>query len=262
MINKNLEVQSLMRALDILEAVGASEHSVSLKTITERVKLPKSTVYRLLSNLESREYIRCNIDGTYQLGLKLLTVSLQVEQNFELKQAVRPYLIAMNESTQETVHLAILQGGKVVYIDTVESPQSIRLVAKIGASNPMHCTALGKALLFTESNEEIARLLKLHGMEKRTEFTLRGIQEFLTELSECKERGYAFDERESALDARCVGAPIFGPQGSAIAAISVSGPAVRYSREMADQVGQKLVQVAKEIKEVLSIKNDKRRSNG
>lgn len=260
MINKNLEVQSLMRALDILEAVGASEHSVSLKWITERVGLPKSTVYRLLSNLESREYIRCNIDGTYQLGLKLLTVSLQVERNFELKQAAHPYLRAMNEATQETVHLAILQGGKVIYIDTIESPQSIRLVAKIGASNPVHCTALGKALLFSQSDEAVVKLLRAHGMEKRTEFTIRGIDDFLAELNACRARGYAFDEKESALDARCVGAPIFGPKGSVIAAMSVSGPAVRYTREMGAEVGVKLVQAAKEIGELLSLKGNSRAS--
>lgn len=258
MINKNLEVQSLMRALDILEAVGASEYSVSLKWITERVGLPKSTVYRLLSNLESREYVRCNIDGTYQLGLKLLTVSLQVERNFELKQTVHSYLLALNEATRETVHLAILQGGKVVYIDTIESPQSIRLVAKIGASNPVHCTALGKALLFGQSDEEVIRLLRIHGMEKRTEFTIRSVDEFLSDLTECRARGYAFDEKESALDARCVGVPIFGPKGDVIAAMSVSGPAVRYSREMGAEVGGKLIQAAKEISEVLSLRGNLR----
>lgn len=255
MINKNLEVQSLMRALDILETVGESTSAVSLKTITERVGLPKSTVYRLLSNLESREYVRCNIDGTYQLGLKLLTVSLQVEQSFELKQAAHPYLLALNASAQETVHLAILQGGKVLYIDTIESPQSIRLVAKIGASNPVHCTALGKSLLFAQTDEEIARLLRVQGMEKRTEYTIRSIEDFLVEMKVCRARGYAFDEKESALDARCVGAPIFGPKGNVIAAMSVSGPAVRYTREMGAKVGLKLIQAAQEISEVLSSKS-------
>lgn len=258
MINKNLEVQSLMRALDILEAVGESTCSVSLKRITERVGLPKSTVYRLLSNLESREYVRCNIDGTYQLGLKLLTVSLQVEQSFELKQAAHPYLMALNESAQETVHLAILQGGKVIYIDTIESPQSIRLVAKIGASNPVHCTALGKALLFSHADEEIARLLRVQGMEKRTEYTIRSIEDFLVEMKACRVRGYAFDERESALDARCVGAPIFGAKGTVIASMSVSGPAARYTREMGAKVGSSLMQAAKEISEILGSKSNLR----
>ena len=250
-MNKNLEVQSLMRALDILEAVGENARAVSLKTITERVGLPKSTVYRLLSNLESREYVRCNADGTYQLGLKLLTVSLQVEQNFALKQATHPYLASLNVSTQETVHLGILQGGKIVYIDTIESPRSIRLVAKIGAVNPVHCTALGKALLFSHTDEEIARLLELHGMERRTEHTIRNVEDFLVEMRNSRARGYAFDEKESALDARCVGAPIYGPKGNVVAAISVSGPAARYSREMGAGVGEKLIQAAREISGVL-----------
>lgn len=258
MINKNLEVQSLMRALDILEVVGSSTKAVTLKAITEKVGLPKSTVYRLLSNLESREYVRCNIDGTYQLGLKLLTISLQVEQNFELKQAARPYLVALNKETQETVHLAILQGGRVLYIDTIESPQPIRLVARIGACNPVHCTALGKALLFSHSDEEIARLLRIYGMEKRTEFTLRSIEEFQADVHECRLRGYAFDEKESSLDARCVSAPIYGPRVGVTAAISVSGPAVRYSQEMCADVGQQLMKAAKEIGDVLKLKHDAR----
>jgi DNA-binding IclR family transcriptional regulator len=258
--NKNLEVQSLMRALDILEIVGNSARAVSLKVITDKVGLPKSTVYRLLSNLESRDYVRCNCDGTYQLGLQLLTVSLQFEQNFELKQTARPYLVSLNEATQESVHLGILQGGKVIYIDTIESPQLVRLVAKIGAANSVHCTSLGKALMISRDDEEIAKLLRLQGMEKRTEFTIRDIGSFLEEMALVRKMGFAFDERESAPDCRCVGAPIFGPKGDAIAAISVSGPASRYTPETAREVGSKLVSIAQEISDKLSHKVGPRES--
>lgn len=224
-----LEVQSLQRALNILEAIGDSSKPISLKALTESTGLPKSTAYRLLANLENRGYVRCNSDGSYQLGMKFLMLSQRVNQCFELKHVVRPFLHQLNEKTAETVHLGMLDKTKIVYVDTVESQQAVRLVAQLGSNNSVHCTSLGKAMLMNTPDEEIVRILEAEGMEARTDYTLTTVADFLADMSEVRKRGYALDNRESALECRCVGAPIVNNAGEVLAAISISGPASRFT---------------------------------
>lgn len=230
-----LEVQSLQRALNILEAIGASGKPLSLKALTASTGLPKSTAYRLLANLENRGYVRCSADGSYQLGMKFLMLSQRVNQNFELKHVVRPFLVQLNEKTLETVHLGMLDKRKIVYVDTVESPQPVRLVAQLGANNPVHCTSLGKALLMLTPDDEILQILSAEGMESRTKYTLTTTADFLADMAETRKRGYALDDRESAIECRCVGAPIINNAGDVLAAISISGPASRFTLRLIEQ---------------------------
>jgi DNA-binding IclR family transcriptional regulator len=155
-----LEVQSLQRTFDILEVVGNSVKPVSLKYITDETKLPKSTVYRLLNNLENRGYVQCDSNGNYRLGMQILMMSQRAEQKFEIKHVARKYLQQLNVFTMETVHLGTLEKNRVLYVDTVESPHALRLVAKLGTTNSVHCTALGKALLCKHEDEAIREILK------------------------------------------------------------------------------------------------------
>lgn len=251
-MNKSfLEVQSLQRALDILESIGSSTKPVSLKGLSDSTGLPKSTVYRLLGNLENRGYVRCNPDGSYQLGLKFLMLSQRVNQNFELKHLVRPFLLQLSEKTRETVHLGMLHKNRIVYVDTVDSPQTIRLVAQLGSSNPVHCTSLGKALLIPTPDETIRGILASEGMERRTEYTMTTPETFLADMAAVRTRGYSIDDMESAAECRCVGAPIFNQDGAAVGAISVSGPANRFTMEMLTETAPKLLEATRAISRAL-----------
>ncbi|MBZ4654803.1 MAG: transcriptional regulator, IclR family [Peptococcaceae bacterium] len=254
MHNNYLEVQSLQRAFDILEVIGNSSRPVNLKTLTEATGLAKSTVYRLLNNLEGRDYVRCNPDGTYQLGLKLLLMSQRVDQKFELKNLARPFLKKLNDLTRETVFLGILEKNKVLYVDMVESPHPVRLVAKIGTTNHVHCTSLGKALLMGHSEEAILDILNDQGMENRTEFTLVTPEAFLKEMELTRKRGYALDNRESEDECRCVGAPIYDHKGKVIAAVSISGPHSRFTLELIEkEVAEKLINITGQISNSLGL---------
>jgi DNA-binding IclR family transcriptional regulator len=257
MQNHSLEVQSLQRALDILEVIGDSAKPVTLKVITESTGLPKSTVYRLLSNLEVREYIRCNNDGFYELGIKLLMMSQRVEQNFELKHLARPYLMKLNETTKETVHLGMLEGSKVVYVDTFESPHSVRLVAKIGDTTSVHYTSLGKALLIEHTDGAIRAILEKQGMDKKCSYTLETPDAFLEEMQQVRKLGYSLDNQESGLDCLCIGAPIRNYKGQVVGAISVSGPISRFTLEYATtEVANILKETTQQISKMLGYKTD------
>ncbi|SMD09854.1 IclR family transcriptional regulator [Sporomusa malonica] len=247
-----LEVQSLQRTFDILEVVGNSVTPVSLKYITDETALPKSTVYRLLNNLEKRDYVRCDSNGNYRLGLQLLMMSQRAEQNFDIKHLARKYLHQLNELTKETIHLAVLAKNKVLYVDTVESPHALRLVAKLGTTNSVHCTALGKALLIKHDNAKIREILEAEGMGRRTEYTHCTPEDYLKEMEQVRKCGYAFDDCESELDGRCIGAPIYDNAGNVVAAISISGLASRFSREQIEKdVADRLLESTKEISRAL-----------
>ncbi|WP_378956524.1 IclR family transcriptional regulator [Pelosinus sp. sgz500959] len=230
-----LEVQSLHRAFDILEVIGNSGAPISIKKITEETGLPKSTVYRLLNNLENRNYAFCDENGNYRLGYQLLMMSQWAEKDFEIKHIAKSYLESLNQFTKETVHLAILQKNRVLYVDTVESPHASRLVAKLGTTNSVHCTALGKALLLKHTDASILNILEAEGMDRRTEHTLVKPLEYLQEMEEVRKLGYALDKQESEMEGRCIGAPIYDNGGKIVAAISISGLATRFSRDFIEK---------------------------
>lgn len=252
-MHKNcLEVQSLQRAIDILEVVGNNAKPVPLKTITAQLGLPKSTVYRLLTNLETRGYVRCTCDGGYQLGFRFMMMGQRVEQAFDVKHFARPQMAILNGYSKESVHLAVLHGTKVLYVDTMDCPLPIRLVAKVGATNAVHCTALGKALLIGHRDEEIREILQAEGMEKRTRYTLTTPEAFLAEMETVRRQGFAFDYRESDPDCSCVGAPIYNHLGKVVAAISVSGPVSRVPKNlMAAKVAPRLLVAVRHISKEL-----------
>lgn len=247
-----LEVQSLQRTFDILEVVGNSVKPISLKYITDVTKLPKSTVYRLLNNLENRDYVRCDSNGNYRLGMQLLMMSQRAEQKFEIKHLSRKYLLELNVFTKETIHLGTLEKNRVLYADTVESPHALRLVAKLGTTNSVHCTGLGKALLCQHEDDTIRELLLTEGMGRRTEYTLTTPDDYIKDLDTVRTKGYAVDDCESELDARCIAAPIFDNAGKVIAAISISGLASRFSRTyIEEKVVERLLAATREISRTL-----------
>ena len=243
-----LEVQVLQRAMDVLEVIGTCNAPVSLKNITEKVGLPKSTVYRILSNLESRGYVCCSNEGGYRLGLTFLTLGQKAERGFELKRLARPHMAKLNQLTNESVHLGMLARNKVLYLDSIDSPHTIRLVAQIGGNNLLHCTSLGKALLIAHSDEEIRQILVEVGMERRTHYTLVSPEAFLKEMEVVRRVGFGFDDRESDNECFCIGAPIYNHLGQVLAAISVSGPISRVSRRTAETiVAPRLIEATKSI---------------
>jgi DNA-binding IclR family transcriptional regulator len=126
--------------------------------------------------------------------------------------------------------------NRVLYLDSIDSPHAIRLVAQIGGSNCLHCTSLGKALLIAHSDEEIRQIIGECGLERRTHYTLVTPEAFLKEMEVVRRVGFGFDDRESGDDCFCIGAPIYNHLGQVLAAISVSGPISRLSRRTAESI--------------------------
>ena len=220
-------VRVLHKTLDILEAIQSREAGYRLADLARAVEMPKATVYRILTTLEGRGYLDRAPDGSYRMAKKLFDLQRPVSVEQILNRVAHPVMERLVNSCEETVNLGILDAGEVVVINTVESPQAVRMSSKTGNRRPLHSTALGKVFLAGLPEKEVLRLIRLKGLTKLTPHTLTTKADVIEEIARVRKQGYALDNLENELEGRCIGAPIVGPDGRVVAALSISGPVFR-----------------------------------
>lgn len=243
-------VQSLDRALDILEALAASGGEIGLSELSERVGLHVSTVHRLLAVLVSRGYARQNgPSGRYALGSHLLKLASSAfgTGQFDFRLEARPVLQELSDASGETTNLVILLDQHIVYVDQVASRHTVRMFTQVGSRAPIYCTGAGKALLAFRSPAEVESYLAAETWERHTASTIVSAEAMRCELDRVRVRGYAFDDGELDDDVHCVAAPTFDHTGVAVAAISVSGPATRFTYEHMQLVAPVLLRATSEL---------------
>jgi len=224
-IEDRYAVEAVVTALDLLEAFRGSEE-LTLTELSERVGISKSRAFRLLHSLALRGYVERSADGTrYTLGVKLIERAACVRK--DLRQLALPFMQQLHARFNETVNLAILEQGEILYIEMLESSRPFRMAAAVGSRSPWHSTALGKAIVAHLPEEELTSFLQAERLAKLTERTITDREELRRELERVRRRGYAVDEGETEPGAACIGAPIFGQNGRPVAALSLSGPAER-----------------------------------
>jgi DNA-binding IclR family transcriptional regulator len=153
----------------------------------------------------------------------------------------------------ETVHLSILQKTSIVYLDKVEPNRRVCMSSKIGTSNPVHCTAMGKAMLAFQSVETIEQTIAKMHFARYTGKTLCSRETLLKYLERVRRRGYAIDDEEIELGVRCIGAPIFSEDRRVVAAVSVSGPTSRITAQSVPEIAQRLLRCCSDISASLSM---------
>jgi DNA-binding IclR family transcriptional regulator len=229
--NPNQEVQSLVRALDILDALKGRQN-VRLAELQQELTLSKGTIHRYLSTLIARGYVMQNAkDRTYRLGLAAFQLASAVFDSHLLRESVRSHLEALRDLSGETVHLGVMDRGEVVYIDRVESATPIRAKCDIGQREPLHTTALGKVLLAFRLEEEIRRLLATANLPGFTRNTITNTEVMIQHLALVRQRGYAIDSEEHSLHLHSFAFPVRDRAGEVIAAVSIDGPAFRFTLE-------------------------------
>lgn len=224
-------LQSVDNALSILETFTVEHPEWGITELSEKHNLAKSTIYRLIHTLSVRGYVKQNpTTKKYHLGWKLLEIGNIAAEQSDLRDLARPHLQKLLASTNETVHLAVVDGTSVVYIDKLESAQKIRMRSRIGHHAPLHCTAVGKALLAFEPPETVTRVVA-SGLEAYTAKTITDSEVLRRELKTIRQRGYALDDREFDDELRCVAAPIRDNTGAVVASIGIAGLAARIDFE-------------------------------
>ncbi len=235
-------IQVLAKALDLLEALGQARAGLTLAELSRRLELPKSSVFRYLATLEARGYVeKVPETDRYRLGLRLFEIGNLVASHFDVTEFALPFMRKLVETFRETVNLAVLYQGEVVYLQILESTRSMRMSAQPGQRNLCHSTALGKALLAYLPESERQAIVAQHGLPALTPRTITTVEQLQEELARVRHRGYAIDDIENEEGVRCVAAPIFNYRGEPIAAISISGPADRMPYGQMELMGKELL---------------------
>lgn len=226
--NQGNSVQVLERCFMILEAIAVNQGEVSLAILGKSLTIPHSTIHRLLSCLIKLGYVEQNQqNGYYRLGLKILSLSNAILDKLDLRKTGRIYLTELMQETGETANLVVLDGDEVVYIEKAESQASVRVFSLIGRRAPVHTTGAGKILLSEIAQPDAIDILKRKGMPQMTSHSITTIPAFLDELALVRKQGFALDDEECEIGARCIAAPVRNHLGRIIASMSISGPTTR-----------------------------------
>jgi DNA-binding IclR family transcriptional regulator len=229
--SKAAPVGVVMKVLKILETLHGNPSGLQLKDIAQRTAINKSTAYRFLAHLQGAGYLFRDDAGAYVIGPKLARLGSGINLEESLRKMSRSVLQNLWAATGETVNLAILDGLQVLYLDVIESSHTFRLASQVGARRPLHCTALGKAMLAHLPDEEAKELLPSLRLDRLTPRTITQPAKLKKELVRTRLQGYALDDEEAVLGARCIAAPIFDAGGKVLGGISVSGPLTRITED-------------------------------
>ncbi|MBS7526197.1 IclR family transcriptional regulator [Fusibacter paucivorans] len=240
-------IQSVDRALSIIELLYEQDMELGVTEIAARSGLHKSTAFGLISTLDARGYITQNPQtGKYKLGLKFLEISSKIVDSIDERQIIRPYLEELSRKFGETVHYAVVDNDMVVYVDKVESPRSLVMKSYIGKRNPLHCTGVGKCMLAYMDDAVRDEIIE-RGLDKYTENTITDPTLLRRELDFIRRNGYSIDDEEIELGLRCVAAPILDLRGNLIGGISISGPEMRMSEDRVQALIEALKQTTKRV---------------
>ncbi len=245
-------VGSVVRALCILDRLGTAGRDLGVTELARQLDLNKSTTFRLLATLVSLGYVTQDREtGKYRLGLHLVELGALALDRIDLRTEARPFLADLADRTGETVHLAILDRNQVVYIEKFESKQTLTMKSRVGAHAPAHCTGVGKALLAFLEHDELKRVVSEESLYRFTANTIADPQALLEHLERVRQLGYAIDDEEHELGIRCVAAPVRNHSGKVAAAISVSGPGLRLTRERIEEMIPLVVETSAKISRAL-----------
>ncbi len=245
-------VQSVERALSLLEALGEDEEGTRLTDLAQRTGLSPSTVHRLLTTLEQRRFVQFDpSDGMWHMGRQAFAVGSAFVRQRNFVAPALPFLRRLRDQTRETANLGVADDGEVVCLTQVESREIMRAITRVGGRAPMASSGMGKAILSTYSEADVAVIVARHGLPKLTPRSLTGAGALAEELARIRIRGYSVDDEEFVTGLRCVAAVVHDAQGEALCAISVSGLATRLTPDRAAVLGPLLRDTARELTRTL-----------
>ncbi len=241
------KVQALDRAFAVLDLLGESETPLGLAQVASALQLHKSTAHRFLMVLERHHMVERTAGGKFRLGLRLFDFGNRAIEQYDLRERAQPHLRRLVSETDETAHLALLEAARVIYIDKIEPTRSVRMITRIGASNPVYCTAVGKAILSFLPEDRINDIIRRTRFERFTTRTIANEDALRAEIEKTRRRGYAVDDEELEEGLRCIAVPVLDTQRQPVAAVSISGPSFRVTAQKLPSIANHLLQCVRGI---------------
>ncbi|MCZ7937665.1 IclR family transcriptional regulator [Agrobacterium salinitolerans] len=247
-----VETGTLGKAVSLLELIAFAEKPMRFTDVVEACGQPRGTVHRQLAHLVAEGLVDHAADQTYAVGLRLLQLAAKAWSGNDLRSVAAPHLAALQAVTQESVHLAVLNGGQVTYLDKMEGRHTLRMHSQVGKTSPAYCTGVGKAALSLLSADDLAQLAAELDFHRFTESTVTTPEALMGEVATIRDNGYGFDLQEHEIGIHCVAAPVRAPGRNFRAAISVTGPAYRVDVEQLRKWGPLVRETADRISDDLA----------
>jgi IclR family acetate operon transcriptional repressor len=242
------QVQSLSRALWLMNALAECPQGLSLSEVAHRVQLPTSTAHRLLTTLQNERYVRFESErSAWQIGVQAFQVGSTFVRSRDIVAMSRPYMRRLMEESGETVNLAISDRSEVVYLAQVECHKMMRAIAGPGGRARMHCSGVGKALMAYADQGDVGELIERGGLPRETSKSISDATALHAELAKIRKLGYAVDDEENAIGLRCVASIIFDEHAEPLAGLSISGPMARMTDARLPQLGALVLKIARDI---------------
>ncbi|HEV8095082.1 MAG TPA: IclR family transcriptional regulator C-terminal domain-containing protein [Burkholderiales bacterium] len=241
-------VQSLMRALRLLEVLAEDDEGYRLVDLAERAGLSTSTTHRLLTTLEQKRFTQYDREqNLWHIGVECFSIGAAFARRKNFTRIALPIMRRLRDATGETINLGLLDQGDVVFLSQVESREVMRAITRPGGRMPLPCTAMGQAILSAMDQDEVGRILHKHGLPRRTQNSISRPTKLRDALDEARKVGYAVDHEENSVGLRCVAAVVHDENEQPYAAVSVAGPSVRVTLGRVPELGRQVVEAAREI---------------
>jgi IclR family acetate operon transcriptional repressor len=241
-------VQSVDRALTIIETLAEDDEGYRLSDLAIRTGLSTSTVHRLLTTLENRRFVQFDrTESKWHVGARAFTVGATFARRRNFTAQAVPYLRKLRDLTRETANLAVVDDEFIVVLTGMESREIMRSLTKVGGRVAMVASGVGKAVLATYSDADVSAIIRHHGMPRLTEKSIVRPGDLFRELERVRRQGFAIDDEEACMGLRCIAAVVYNDCSEPLAAISVSGMTSRLTDERLPTLGQTVREVAVEL---------------
>jgi len=246
-MERNYTIPSLKRGIRIVEAILGSENGLSALELEGKLRIPKTTIFRILYTLQGESWVEKNGER-YTAGRRLIQTGLKALSGMELRRISAPFLSRLSETTGETAQLGIWAGKQAMVAEVCDGPKHIRISCRAGTLVPCHCSSLGKALLAgVVGASNLEAFFKDMVLERRTKNTITDLDRLAVELEKINRLGYAVDDCEYYNDVRCVAAPVRNSFNSVVAAVGVTATILTLAESMIPGVADTVVRTARYI---------------
>ncbi|SOC82461.1 transcriptional regulator, IclR family [Ensifer adhaerens] len=238
-VKESGSVQSIHRALSILERLGECDDGLPLKEVAAQVGLPPSSAHRILTTLQRQRFVRFDqATMCWSIGVQAFVVGNAFARSRDMVSLAVPLMRRLMLATGETVNFFMQDGSEVVCMAQVQSQQMVRAISRPGGGAEMHRSAAGKMILAHMSDDEVTAIIRKTGMNRYTEHTIVTQDDLRVELDKIRQRGFSVDNEEFSLGLRCIAAPIYDEAGIVHAAVSIAGPSSRISEARVETLGE------------------------